>query len=210
MMLPCAPLFSSSSVPRRCLVNSPDQAPSTSQQLAACLYYNGLPLSGETVYWQTTVTLGSGYHNHFVGRPKGSFHTWTGNEFASSVTVSDGCAYVYWYSPAASGAHAILAYTALGGTTSLFINVWTLPFYGWLFGLPAGADYNLVGATGDHPSNHFGTGNTVLAIPLIMRDFRNLTGIVGSVNDMSLGWGGTFDLGPGYATSNCPVWAAQY
>lgn len=191
-------------------VNSPDQQPSTSQQLAACLYVNGQPVFGETVYWQTTVSAGSGYHNHFVNRPKGSFNSPTGNEFATSVTGFDGCAMIYWYAPAAAGAHGILAYAGLGGTTSLNINVWTLPFTGWLFELSPNSNYQLVGETADHPSNHFGTGNVVLAIPLIMQQFKSQTGLTGAINDMSVGWGGTFDLGPSYATSNCPVSAAQY
>lgn len=89
--------------------NAPDMPLSSYQQLAACLYVNGLPTPGETVYFQSTVTLGSGYHSHTAGRPKGSFYTWTGNEFGSAVTQSDGCAYIYWYAPAAAGSHTILA-----------------------------------------------------------------------------------------------------
>lgn len=189
--------------------------PSSYQRLAACLYFNGLPQPGETVYFQSTVTLGSGYHSHTEGRPKGSFYTWTGNEYGAAVTQFDGCAYIDWYAPAAAGSHAVLAYTALGGSTAIFINVWINPFVGgWLSALGSSPDYQLVGNAGypgqNHPQNHFGTPNAVFALPLIMRDFRNQTGIIAQINDMSLGWGGTFDLGPLYATQNCPVWAAQF
>lgn len=190
--------------------NSPDQPPGTSQQLAVCLTVNGQPVPGEVVYWESHVNSGSGGHSHTSARPKGSFNTPVGNELYTSLTGYDGCSTVNWYAPNASGAHSVFAYTVLGGNTSLIINVWVNPFTGWLFNLPSGPDYNLVGSTGDHPDNHWGTGNVVLAMQLTMRDFRARTGLVGNINDIGLPWGGTFDLGPGYATLTCPAFLAQY
>jgi hypothetical protein len=127
-----------------------------------------------------------------------------------STTSFDGCAYIYWYAPNAAGAHAITAYTSMGGSASIFINVWTLPFTGWLYELPSSSNYQLVGSTNNHMLNHYGTANTVLAIPVIMQQFKAETGLTPTVNDMSLGWGGTFDLGPAYATANCPAYLAQF
>jgi len=103
----------------------------------------------------------------------------------------------------------------VGGTAAIFINVWINPFVGgWLGELGSSPSYQLVGNTGypgqNHPQNHFGMPNAIFALPLIMRDFRNQTGLIAHINDMSLGWGGTFDLGPTYATANCPVSAAQF
>lgn len=85
-----------------------------------------------------------------------------------------------------------------------------MPFSFFLYDLASSSDYQLVGATADHSQNHWGSANVVLAIPAIMQQFKAETGLTPEVNDMSLGWGGTFDLGPAYATANCPVWAAQY
>lgn len=71
-------------------VNDPYMRPSSSQQLAACLSFNGLPVAGEIVYYETRVTAGSGFHDHNAGRPKGSFFSPTGNTFGEARTGSDG------------------------------------------------------------------------------------------------------------------------
>ena len=175
--------------------NEPTMEPSTYQQIAACLFVGGQPVAGENVYFQTTVNTGSGYHSHYAERPKGSFYTWTGNESGQAATGFDGCAYIYWYAPQASGGHDILATSTIGGSTSIHIMVWTNSSAAMLE-LAASADYQLVGSTGDHPYNHFGTSTAISGIQSMMADFRQMTGVVAQVNDMSLGWGGTFDLGP--------------
>ncbi|HEY3439241.1 MAG TPA: hypothetical protein VGK29_00745 [Paludibaculum sp.] len=69
--------------------------------------------------------------------------------------------------------------------------------------LPLG-DYTLVGATTPHPQNHFGTASTVALMQTIMREFKQQSGIVAQINDISLAWGGKFDF---YRTnSNYGCW----
>jgi hypothetical protein len=47
-----------------------------------------------------------------------------------------------------------------------------------------------------HSRNHYGSPYANYGIPNMFRSFLIRTGIVGAVNDMSLIYGGTFDLGP--------------
>jgi hypothetical protein len=193
--------------------NEPIMTPGAHQLLAACVTVGGIPVSGEVVYFGTSVNTQSGFHSHTAGRPLGSFYTSGApgvNETASAVSGGDGCARVEWYAPNAAGYHTILANTTIAGMSTFFIQVDTRQVTGWLHPLPASQDYTFSGWTADHPTSHYGTVTAVEGIQNIMRDFRAQTGLVASVNDMSLPWGGTFDLGPAYASASCPVPAVNY
>jgi len=67
--------------------------------------------------------------------------------------------------------------------------------------LPAGIGYALVGATAKHASNHYATGAVLSAIPLIASDYRATFPKDSDllVNDISLLYGGLFDIGGGWA-----------
>ena len=59
--------------------------------------------------------------------------------------------------------------------------------------------WRLTGHTGNHPNNHYGTPNTVTRIGAMATDYFNFSdGFSIGINDMSLIWGGLFDLGPDY------------
>ncbi len=69
--------------------------------------------------------------------------------------------------------------------------------------LGAAADYALIGQTTSHPSNHFGTQTAVTNLPLIASDY--ITQFPGAnilqYNDMSLVFGGKFDLDNDWCSS---------
>lgn len=75
--------------------------------------------------------------------------------------------------------------------------------------LNPGGDYRLIGSTDAHPSNHWGTSSAVGDLPLIASDYK--TEFYGNnpipedekvaYNDMSLEWGGKFDLGRSWLNS---------
>jgi hypothetical protein len=79
-----------------------------------------------------------------------------------------------------------------------------------LIELPASSDYTAIGQTSNHLRNHYGSATAITVLQTIFSMFRAQTGIVGSVNDMSLGWGGSFDLGPSTGTANCPLTNHQF
>ncbi len=62
--------------------------------------------------------------------------------------------------------------------------------------LAAGQFYTLTGSTGSHPDNHYGTSATVANIQVIARDYFEDSdeGVRIRINDMSLIWGGMFDI----------------
>lgn len=64
--------------------------------------------------------------------------------------------------------------------------------------LAPASDYVLIGQRGEHPSNHWGTAATIQAIERLCRDYRAATGDRLYINDMSLSWGGIFDIGGGW------------
>jgi hypothetical protein len=66
--------------------------------------------------------------------------------------------------------------------------------------LPPHYAYQLKGQTSSHPNNHYGSFNAVYSIQQICIQFYNETNLRADVNDMSLPWGGMFDIGPPYGS----------
>jgi hypothetical protein len=59
--------------------------------------------------------------------------------------------------------------------------------------------WQLTGARPQHPGNHYGTPETVTRIAAMATDYFELYGESIGVNDMSLEWGGLFDIGGNWA-----------
>ncbi|MEP7075505.1 MAG: hypothetical protein ABI878_06810 [Acidobacteriota bacterium] len=140
-------------------------------------------------------SLNSGGHievKHTGQRPLGKLAK------ASGKTGSDGC-FTTTYSPShisgIAGVNGTITGTAVGADVGIAV-----PGF---FTLLPGQNYNLVGTTLSHPSNHWGTPGTVDSLPLIADDYKALfygsnpipTQDKISFNDMALEWGGKFDLG---------------
>jgi murein endopeptidase len=66
--------------------------------------------------------------------------------------------------------------------------------------LPPHYAYQLKGQNSAHPNNHYGSCNAVYRIQQICIQFYNETALRAGVNDMSLPWGGMFDIGPPYGS----------
>ena len=72
--------------------------------------------------------------------------------------------------------------------------------------LAADTSYDLTGSTLAHPSpyNHYGTEKLVVALPQLARDFlQTFPGVKLGFNDMSLPWGGVFDLDTNWQSPHC-------
>jgi hypothetical protein len=72
--------------------------------------------------------------------------------------------------------------------------------YPYLQNLTPHYSYQRVGQTSSHPNAWFGTVGTVAKLQQICIQFYNETGLQVGVNDMSLPWGGLFDIGPPYGS----------
>jgi hypothetical protein len=194
-------------------INESETIPQGAIQLPACTMP---PFVGLQVTFQSTAASGSGYHDHNANRPQGHFDAAPyyssspgGPSTVTRYSGSDGCAYVWWYAPQISGYYDIVAYSSAGNTYHSII-VWTMAQTSNLIELPASSNYTAVGQTSNHLLNHYGTASAISTLQNIFSIFRAQTGIVGSVNDMSLGWGGDFDLGPSTGTLNCPLTDQQF
>ncbi|MEW7292118.1 hypothetical protein [Aquimarina sp. 2304DJ70-9] len=103
-----------------------------------------------------------------------------------------------------------------GGSTGFF----TEQITGYLNGVPATGggfgniietelvrlnsshSYVLIGSNVKHPSNHWGTPKTISTLQSIANEYFNQTGHKLYFNDMSLKWGGVFDIKGGYSPSH--------
>ena len=70
--------------------------------------------------------------------------------------------------------------------------------------LGAGTGYTLIGSLTEHPSNHFGTSGLLTALGALGVDYHAADSTTNlGYNDMSLPWGGVFDLGRNWHAPHC-------
>jgi hypothetical protein len=171
--------------------------------------YTTIPPNGSVSFWacvspppdfpqwisfSSSVQPNSGYHDHHgSNRPAGNLGSTGG------WTDSNGCVSTSFNVPEQiAGVYEVQA-SGFGFTDTLVVYVVLQPY---LQNLPPHYSYQLVGETGAHTFNHFGTFNAVYRLQQICIQFYNETGLQAGVNDMSLPWGGLFDIGPPYG----PFW----
>lgn len=157
------------------------------------------PYPGIEVTFEAYYIAYSGFHSHHdVSRPRGSMNP------QSAYTGSDGCARSTFQAPDVAGQHDIEAYSGFG---SDFLTIDVRVPYPYLDALPSHPDYLKVGAQPEHPDGWWGTTNAVSGIGEIAAQFRQETGLRPGINDMSIQWGGRFDLGPRYGYA---FWGPQH
>lgn len=107
---------------------------------------------------------------------------------------------IYWYFkvPEYSGEITFTA-TASGACVGPVSDTLTVKVPG-LANMPAGWGYELTGWTSAHPNNHYGKLNNITSLQNIAREYKTLfqDDHALNYNDMSLVWGGLFDIGPPY------------
>lgn len=176
--------------------------PNENVSFQLCFYYDNVPgnppATNQNEVLQLSVFAYSGYHQHDdSSRPKGSLVT------TSFVTDGAGCSPTLNYTaPAVAGMHPILI---TGGGTSNTQEIWV---GAWVNNgtccvqLYENNDlfYKPNGAQPEHPS-WYGLNvsvPTISKMQTIGQQYHQQTGDKLCVNDMSLNWGGVFDLGPRY------------
>ncbi|MBU1600026.1 Ig-like domain-containing protein [bacterium] len=132
----------------------------------------------------------SGGHNHNTNRPVGRFgHT-------SGTTDSNGQFKTTYTASAFGGIEVIKASSAdppASGEYKLKVRIPDLVALG------SGVGYVLTGSTPAHPNNHYGKPSVNTCLKTIASVFTTTyLGQILMYNDMSLEWGGLFDIGPPY------------
>lgn len=161
----------------------------------SCVYDDvGIPIANQPVSWSVSAGAYSGYHNHnspirspgFIDPPSGA------------TTGLDGCARGVYYATDVAGVYWLESWacTSFGPTSDYMeIQVRVSPE---LIELPNYFVYQKAGSTSAHPLSHYGAFGAVYTLQQICEEFYSRTGLIAGINDMSLPWGGRFDLGPGY------------
>lgn len=164
--------------------------PDGQAEIQACI--SPPPILPVWIEFYTDVQDYSGYHNHTGGRPKG-----TANPSGASTDFS-GCARSTFSVPQQISGNYTVTASGGGFSGSVSIAVYYRQYEQYyLDALPPYYSYQLVGETGSHPTNHYGTFSAVVRVQEICTEFYNATGgLRAGVNDMSLPLGGLFDIGP--------------
>ncbi len=161
----------------------------------ACVYDDvGYPLQNQPVYWIVSAAAFSGFHSHNQPIRSPGFLS----PASGSITGADGCARGTYFATDVAGVHWIeaWAYTAVGFVYDYMeVQVRVFPD---LLELPNYYPYQKVGVQPEHPLSHYGTFGALFTLQRICEEFFQRTGMIAGINDMSLPWGGRFDLGPRY------------
>ncbi|MBI4824627.1 MAG: putative metal-binding motif-containing protein, partial [Nitrospirae bacterium] len=147
------------------------------------------PSDGCTVNLSVEPVDNSGGHLHDGNRKAHS-----GGLSTDSVTITniEPVKHVKYTSGEVSGTEKIIAELVGGSKEEFSIDV-KVPYD--LYSMPGG-NYRLTGWTTFHQMNHYGTYYTVVNTRLIAEDFYRQSKATLGINDMSLEWGGLFDIGP--------------
>ncbi len=179
-----------------------DVRPGWDVQFVLCFSWEDLPGNppavGIDVVLQAEVLPLSGFHSHHNSlRPKGSIQP------TSFSTGGDGCSPTLSFSaPIVAGIHPIVVYApGTANTQEIWVGAWANGGT-CCVQLHENQDlyYKPTGAQPDHPDWYgFNVSvPTVAKMQVIAQQYRQQTGHRLCVNDMSLNWGGVFDLGPNY------------
>ncbi|MEW5767956.1 MAG: hypothetical protein AB1797_10095 [bacterium] len=151
------------------------------------------PVPGVNIILEAEAIQYSGGHQHNSDRPAGRFDrdegiTDANGEFRSRYTAS-----------AFGGEEVIIGRSQEcpneEGRATLTVRMPGLRALG------SGTGYILTGSTPAHPDNHYGTSTTNNALEIVAREYAFLySGSQLRYNDMSLMYGGLFDIGPPYGS----------
>ncbi len=150
------------------------------------------PQGGQVVDLKVEPIEGSGGHSHNSSRPKGDIIDDDGNVI-TNIYFSEGeiTKSVKYKASEIAGEEKIIAEIRGGWTKCEETVKVKVP---GLFDLGVGGTYRLTGSTGTHPVNHYGTDTTIVNTNYMANDFYEQFAATLGINDMSLPWGGGFDI----------------
>ena len=157
----------------------------------------GNPVSGRTVTFtvkDNDLATNGGHHHH--SPPPYNGHL----EETTCTTAVDGRCSVVYDAEDTAGIYDVTASLTSGQATTEQLTV-MLP---GLEALPAGGSYAVLrGGTDTHPDGTYGTPDLIFLVRTVANAYQFYSGKALSINDMSLKWGGIFDIDndwlPGHA-----------
>ncbi|MCH2450350.1 MAG: hypothetical protein MK198_09420 [Gracilimonas sp.] len=166
---------------------------STTTQVTVQVTRNNEPASGFSVSLEASAVPNSGGHHHNGTRPAGSLGS------PSGITDEKGRFVTTYTSSQVSGTERIIAsssQTTSTGSAEISVEV------PGLIAFTGGGSYSLRGASIAHPDNHYivnkaANNDLISAANDFARASWNTSGNM-RLNDMSLKWGGLFDLNNGW------------
>ncbi len=160
---------------------------------------DGSSAQGLAVSLRTQFEGGSGGHAHQADDRDGFGH------FAQASGQTDVAgSFTTDYVPDSIGALERLTATVSGEGQTTTASAELATRVPGLIELVSGANIELGGATPNHPSNTFGTGFTIGKIVILADTFFQATGVRIPYNDMSLEFGGVFDLNAKFTATAHP------
>jgi hypothetical protein len=196
------PLFKITVVPANGAVESSSTITSlepdaTVALVARVVDQNGQLVPNVNVRLEATAVANSGGHSHHdANRPNGSLGGSGGTP--NVVTGNTGTTgFVFGFTAAEiSGSHEIAATCTdctQDGPDTVRVMVSGLQELG------PGADYDLIGQTTPHPENHYGTASLIASLRILAQAYaKAFPGNRLAYNDMSLEFGGLFDIAAGW------------
>lgn len=146
-----------------------------------------VPPDGCTINLKVEPVENSGGHNHNGNRPKGTLdHDTIIIPGSTSIVES-----VKYTSSEVAGEEKVIAEVNVKkvGEAIIYVKVTDL------YSMPGG-NYRFTGQRTAHPDNHYGRYYTVVNTRLLSEKFYKWFIAMLGINDMSLKWGGLFDIGP--------------
>lgn len=151
------------------------------------------PPEGCTVNFKVEPVENSGGHSHGGNRPKGTVTPTTLTIPAGSLEP----VYALYSSSDVSGQEKIIVEVNGSKADEKMVEV-KVPD---LMPLDSLSWYNLTGSTSSHSANHYGTNSTKVAVYNMASDYWNEALVRLGINDMSLPWGGLFDINGNWSSS---------
>lgn len=176
----------------------PQKTGENTEAVITVLWSKQTPTEGCIVNLDAVPVDNSGGHSHVVSRPTGTLSEST-VAIPGGITAGSKPAGTYTSSEI-SGQEKIIATVNGQKVGEVELDVMVLGF----LELVGGDGYTLIGSTGSHPKNHFGTENTLYSLLDLASEFyENGNGTL-RINDIRLIGGGAFDIcGKWYVNATC-------
>lgn len=170
--------------------------------------FTGLPIPNCPAAIELYPHQQTGGHCHTDGQRPVEYPAGAVPRIVTGNTGADGLQFVVQHTwPEASGGIDVVFYSTVPGCP--FYNDHTVKFIHCVFEdvyseLGTGTGYGLIGSLTEHPSNHFGTDALLGKLAALGVDFHAADSTTNlGYNDMSLPWGGAFDLNQNWRAPHC-------
>ncbi len=170
--------------------------------------YTGVPIPNCPATIELSAHQQTGGHCHTDTQRPVEYPAGAVPKIVTGNTGADGLQFVVHHTwPEASGGIDVVFYSTDPGCP--FYNDHSVKFIHCVYQdvyseLGTGTGYTLIGSLPEHPSNHFGTSALLTALAALGVAYHAADSTTNlGYNDMSLPWGGAFDIGQNWKAPHC-------